>query len=73
MLQSYFEAITYHNKYLIAIYDVSGMLIFDVDFKGHPRSTVKTLKVVPHLKMFIKPLRCYVENVMLLRTFAQSF
>ena len=32
------------------------MLIFDVDFKGYPRSTVMTLKVVPHLKMFIKPL-----------------
>ena len=66
MLQRYFKAITHHNKYLIAIYVVSGMLIFDVDFKGHPRSTVKTLKVVPHLEMFIKPLRCYVENVMLL-------
>ena len=66
MLQRYFKAITHHNKYPLAIYDVSGMLIFDVDFKGHPRSTVKTRKVVTHLKMFIKPLRCYVENVMLL-------
>ena len=34
---SYFKAIPYHNKYLIAIYDVSGIFIFYVDFKGHPR------------------------------------
>ena len=66
MLQRYFKAITYHNKYPIAIYDMGGILIFDVDIKGHLRSTVKSLKVVPHLKMFIKPLRCNVENFMIL-------
>ena len=66
MLQRYVKAITYHNKYPLTIYDVSCMLIFDVEFRGHSRSAVKTLKVVPHLKMFIKPLRCNVENFMLL-------
>ena len=66
MIQKYFKAITHHNKYLITINDVSCMLIFDVDFRGHSRSAVKTLKVVPQLKMFIRPLRFNVENFMLL-------
>ena len=48
------------------------MLIFDIDFKGHSRSAVKTLKVVSHLKMFLEPLRCNMENFMILWTFAQS-
>ena len=58
MLHRFSKAITHHSRYSIAIYDVSGMLIFDIDFTGHLRSAVKTLKVLPHLKMFLKPRRC---------------
>ena len=66
ILQRFFTAIIHYNKYLIITYEVSCMLIFDVEFKGHPRSAVQTFKVVPHLKMFIKPLRCNKEKIMFL-------